>query len=156
MNYDIYDKELTAMDRGLETWRHILLGRPTIIHTDHRNLTYYWQSQQLSQRARQAVAQIMQYDISIKHKLGILNKADALSQWPDHPQDNDNKTEVAFPSSMFINETTTTNILLVIITEQANNPNYFINLTKTFSLEYKNNIWFNKQQIIVLENNNLR
>ena len=124
MNYNIYDKELTAMDWELETWQHLLLGRPTIIHMDHRNLTYYRQSQRLSHRARQAVTRIMQYDIFIKHKSGILNKADALSRRPDHPQDNDDKTEVAFPLSMFINETTTTNILPAIITEQANNPNY--------------------------------
>lgn len=46
---------------------------------------------------------------------------------------------------MFINETTTTNILPAIITEQMNNPNYFTNLAKTFPLEYKDNIWFHKQ-----------
>jgi hypothetical protein len=26
MNYDIYDKELMAMDRGLDVWRHLILG----------------------------------------------------------------------------------------------------------------------------------
>ena len=39
--YDIYDKELTAIDRGLENWRHLLLGSPVTVHTDHSNLTYY-------------------------------------------------------------------------------------------------------------------
>jgi len=56
MNYDIYDKELTALDRGLETWRHLFLGREVIIHTDHANLTYYRQPQKLSPRAKRAVA----------------------------------------------------------------------------------------------------
>jgi hypothetical protein len=41
MNYDIYDKELTAMDRGLDVWRHLILGQDTTVHTDHANLTYY-------------------------------------------------------------------------------------------------------------------
>ena len=41
MNYDIYDKELTALDQGLETWQHLLLGQHTTIHTDHANLTFY-------------------------------------------------------------------------------------------------------------------
>jgi hypothetical protein len=41
MNYDIYDKELTAMDRGLDIWRHLILGQDTTVHTDHANLTYY-------------------------------------------------------------------------------------------------------------------
>ena len=38
MNYDIYDKELTALDRGLDEWRHLILGQPTTVHTDHANL----------------------------------------------------------------------------------------------------------------------
>src|SRR6266852_9481795 len=41
MNYDIYDKELTALDRGLDVWRHLILGQPTTVHTNHANLTYY-------------------------------------------------------------------------------------------------------------------
>jgi hypothetical protein len=41
MNYDIYDKELTAMDQGLDVWQHLILGRDTMVHTDHANLTYY-------------------------------------------------------------------------------------------------------------------
>jgi len=80
MNYDIYDKELTALDQGLEMWRHLFLGREVIIHTDHANLTYYRQPQKLSPRAKRAVARIRQYDVLIKHKPGILNKADALSR----------------------------------------------------------------------------
>ena len=27
MNYDIYDKELTALNRGLDEWRHLILGQ---------------------------------------------------------------------------------------------------------------------------------
>ena len=41
MNYDIYDKELTALDRELDVWRHLILGRPTTVHTNHANFTYY-------------------------------------------------------------------------------------------------------------------
>lgn len=48
MNYDIYNKELTALDRGLETWCHLLLRNHMTIHTDHANLTFYRQPQKLS------------------------------------------------------------------------------------------------------------
>jgi hypothetical protein len=41
MNYDIYDKELTALDRGLDQYRHLILGQDITVHTDHANLTYY-------------------------------------------------------------------------------------------------------------------
>jgi hypothetical protein len=79
MNYDIYDKELTAVNQGLDIWRHLILGQDTMVHTDHTNLTYYRKPQKLTPRAKQAVARIMQYHIKIKHKPGVLNKADALS-----------------------------------------------------------------------------
>jgi hypothetical protein len=80
MNYDIYDKELMAVDRGLDVWRHLILGQDTTVHTDHTNLTYYRKPQKLTPRAKRAVARIMQYRIKIKHKPGVLNKADALSR----------------------------------------------------------------------------
>jgi hypothetical protein len=41
--YDIHDRELLAIMRGLEHWHHILLSSPfkiTVI-TDHLNLKYY-------------------------------------------------------------------------------------------------------------------
>jgi hypothetical protein len=52
MNYDIYDKELTAVDRGLDVWRHLILGQDTTVHTDHANLTYYRKPQKLTPRAK--------------------------------------------------------------------------------------------------------
>ena len=100
-NYDIYDKELTALDRGLEVWCHLLINTHTTIHTDHANLTYYRNPQKLTPRAKQAVAQIMQYDITIKHKPGILNKADALSRRPDYPTTLEEQHTMAFPDNMF-------------------------------------------------------
>jgi hypothetical protein len=52
MNYDIYDKELTAVDRGLDVWRHLILGQDTTVHMDHANLTYYRKPQKLTPRAK--------------------------------------------------------------------------------------------------------
>jgi hypothetical protein len=59
MNYDIYDKELTAVDRGLNVWRHLILGQDTMVHTDYANLTYYRKPQKLTLRAKRAIARIM-------------------------------------------------------------------------------------------------
>jgi RNase H-like domain found in reverse transcriptase len=42
-NYDIHDRELLAMMKGLEYWRHLILSSPhqlTVI-SDHANLQYY-------------------------------------------------------------------------------------------------------------------
>jgi len=48
MNYDIYNKELTALDRGLDVWQHLILGQSTTIHTNHTNLMYYQKLQKLT------------------------------------------------------------------------------------------------------------
>ena len=51
-NYEIHDKEMLAIIRGLENWRHLLEG----IHfkfeiwTDHKNLEYFMKVQKLNQR----------------------------------------------------------------------------------------------------------
>ena len=39
--YKIYDKELTAIDRALANWQHLLKGVEVYILTDHKNLMYY-------------------------------------------------------------------------------------------------------------------
>jgi len=51
-NYEIYDKEILAIIRCLEEWRHFLEG--TVIKfeiwTDHKNLEYFMKAQKLNQR----------------------------------------------------------------------------------------------------------
>jgi len=51
-NYVIYDKELLAIVRALEMWRHYLEGssHPIEIWSDHKNLEYYATSKQLNCR----------------------------------------------------------------------------------------------------------
>jgi len=42
-NYEIHDKEMLAIIRGLEAWRHLLEGAQFKfeIWTDHKNLEYF-------------------------------------------------------------------------------------------------------------------
>ena len=51
-NYKIYDKEMLAIIRGLESWRHLLEGAQSKfeIWTDHKNLEYFIKAQNLNQR----------------------------------------------------------------------------------------------------------
>ena len=51
-NYKIHDKEMLAIIRGLETWRHLLEGAQYKfeIWTDHKNLEYFMKVQKLNQR----------------------------------------------------------------------------------------------------------
>ena len=39
VNYPTYDKELYALVKCLKKWKHYLLGKEKIIHTDHRSST---------------------------------------------------------------------------------------------------------------------
>jgi len=51
-NYEIHDKEMLAIIRGLEVWRHLLEGAhfKFKIWTDHKNLEYFMKAQKLNQR----------------------------------------------------------------------------------------------------------
>ena len=49
-NYEIHDKEMLAIIRGLESWRHLLEGAQFKfeIWTDHKNLEYFMKAQNLN------------------------------------------------------------------------------------------------------------
>ena len=51
-NYEIYDRELLAIIRALEEWRHYIQGSPhtTLILSNHKNLTYYREARKLNRR----------------------------------------------------------------------------------------------------------
>ena len=51
-NYEIHDKEMLAIIRGLEAWRHLLEGAQCKfkIWTDHKNLEYFMKAQKLNRR----------------------------------------------------------------------------------------------------------
>ena len=51
-NYEIHDKEMLAVIRCLEVWRHFLEGATVKfkIWTDHKNLEYFMKAQKLNRR----------------------------------------------------------------------------------------------------------
>ena len=51
-NYEIHDKEMLAVIRCLEAWRHFLEGARTKfkIWTDHKNLEYFMTNQKLNKQ----------------------------------------------------------------------------------------------------------
>jgi RNase H-like domain found in reverse transcriptase len=48
--YDVHDRELLAIMRGLCQWHHLLLSSPfkTVVITDHADLQYYQQPQKIN------------------------------------------------------------------------------------------------------------
>jgi hypothetical protein len=142
MNYDIYDKELTAVNRGLDVWQHLILGQNTTVHTDHANLTYHRKPQKLTPRAKRTIARIMQYCINIKHKPGVLNKADALSRQPDYSHKPEMEWETAFPDSMFINTTSINTTIPAMMAAQYDHQEYFKSIADKYSLYQNGHLWF--------------
>ena len=83
-NYPTYDKELYALVQSVKKWKHYIMGKETIIHTDHQPLQYL-QSQTKVQQSRHLrwMGFLQQFHLVIKYKKGIHNKvADMLSRPP--------------------------------------------------------------------------
>src|ERR1700731_4213698 len=84
-----------------------MIGSPhqTVIFTDHQNLTYFQQPQRLTRRQARWVAELMEYDVKLKHKAGKqMIVADALSRRADygHGQEDDNADTTALPEDLWI------------------------------------------------------
>src|SRR5277367_2194905 len=82
-NYDIYDKEMLAIIRALDEWRHLLLSVQSTfeIWSDHKNLEYWRTAKNLTRRQARWALMLSEYDFTIVHKPGTSNgRADALSR----------------------------------------------------------------------------
>ena len=97
-NYEIHDKEMLAIIRGLENWRHLLEGAcfKFEIWTDHKNLEYFMKAQKLNRRQARWALYLSRFDFTLKHVPGTkMGKADGLSRRSDWKvgieKDNDNQ-----------------------------------------------------------------
>ena len=85
-NYEIHDKEILAVIRCLEAWRHFLEGTKERfeIWSDHKNLEYFMSNQKLNRQQARWVLYLSRFDFILKHVLGgKMGKADRLSRRPD-------------------------------------------------------------------------
>ena len=82
-NYQVYDLELLAVIRVLKAWRPYLISppEPTIFYTDHQNITYFRQLQDLTARQMRWHSILQEYPIRFVHISGHKNGApDLLSR----------------------------------------------------------------------------
>ncbi|KAJ9682680.1 hypothetical protein PVL29_018578 [Vitis rotundifolia] len=81
LNYPTYDKELYALVRALETWKHYLWPKEFVIHTNHESLKHLKGQGKLNRRHAKWVELIDTFPYVIKYKQGKENiVADALSR----------------------------------------------------------------------------
>ena len=88
-NYEIYDKEMLAIIRALEEYRHYLEGHPEPVEiwSDHLNLTYFRQAQKLTRRQARWSLFLTRFNFILRHKPGkTMLRADPLSRRPDHEE----------------------------------------------------------------------
>jgi len=97
-NYEIHDKEMLAVVRCLEAWRHFLEGATMKfeIWTDHKNLEYFIKAQKLNRRQARWALYLSRFNFMLKHiPESRMGKADSLSRRPDWKVgvEKDNKDE---------------------------------------------------------------
>ena len=97
-NYEIHNKEILAIVRGLEVWRYLLEGAQYKfeIWTDHKNLEYFMKAQKLNWRQARWTLYLSRFNFTLKHIAGAkMGKADGLSRRADWKvgvdKDNDNQ-----------------------------------------------------------------
>jgi len=97
-NYEIYNKEILAIVRCLEAWRHFL--EETVVKfeiwTDHKNLEYFMKAQKLNRQQAKWVLYLSRFDFVLKHiPRTKMEKIDSLSRRPDWKVgvERDNKDE---------------------------------------------------------------
>lgn len=84
-NYEVHDKELLAIVRCLEQWRHFLEGakHPVEVWTDHRNLQYFKDAQNLNRRQARWSLFLNRFDYHLHHRPGVsMGEPDGLFVMP--------------------------------------------------------------------------
>ncbi|KAF9763576.1 Transposon Tf2-6 polyprotein [Nosema granulosis] len=82
-NYSVTDKELLGVVKGIEHFRHYLLGREFTLRTDHRALTYLWETKTPGSRLMRWSLKLSEYSFKPEYIKGEDNIADGLSRIPE-------------------------------------------------------------------------
>ena len=71
-NYEIHDKEMLAIIRVLDEWRHFLEGAPRKfeIWTDHKNLEYFMTAKKLNRCQARWSLTLARFDFVMHHRPG--------------------------------------------------------------------------------------
>ena len=81
LNYSVYDKELYALVRSLETWQHYIFPKEFVIHSYHESLKHLKGQLKLNRRHAKWCEFIESFPYIVKYKKGKENVvADALSR----------------------------------------------------------------------------
>jgi hypothetical protein len=72
--YPTYDKEMYSIVKACHQWKYYILGKETIIHTDHKHLQFIQKQGKLqNERHQKCSTYLQQFHINIKYKTGSAN-----------------------------------------------------------------------------------
>jgi RNase H-like domain found in reverse transcriptase/Integrase zinc binding domain len=157
--YNIHDRELLAVIRGLLTWHHLLVGSPHKIHvlTDHSNLKYYQHPQKISHCVARYLPKMAEFDFELVYKPGTTNKADHLSRCPDYDDSSlDNQDVTVLPPHLFIHASTVSDLEQLVLDTQLVNPDLLHLWASCFNLTESDSAWYHGSALVVMEDNELR
>ena len=96
-NYEIHDKELLAIVKAFQKWRHYLAGNQATVQviTDHQNLQYFITTKVLNRRQARWNEFLAEFDFKIEFRPGTKGgKPDALTRRSgDLPEEGDERLE---------------------------------------------------------------
>jgi hypothetical protein len=157
-NYDVHDRELLAVIRGLRGWRHVLLSspHPVTVYTDHANLQYYRHPQRINRRVARYLGDLADYNLILVHKPGKNNHADHLSRRPDYDTGADDNTDVTvLPDCLFARVTEIIDLEREVCTAQEEGREELENLKKMHTLDKARERWYHRTQLVVPEKKDL-
>jgi hypothetical protein len=80
LNYSVTDKELLALVKGIEHFRHFLIGKEFFVETDHKALEYLWKTKDQNTRLLRWSLKLQEYTFTTRYIKGEDNAADGLSR----------------------------------------------------------------------------
>jgi hypothetical protein len=87
VNYDVHDKEMTAIVVAFKEWEHLLMSvdDEVMVYTDHKNLEYFNTTKTLNRRQHRWAEFLQPFRFRVVYREGRLNaKADILSRRRDY------------------------------------------------------------------------